>query len=226
MTTLTMKEEKRLEVIQRVFRGELTVVEAGMVIGVSERHCYRIKARVTKGGAKGVVHGNRGRPCKRKTKEKEVKRVVELAKGKYLGFNDHHLTEKLAEQEKLEISRETVRQILRCAGIASPRKRRGNKHRSRRERRAAEGMMLQVDGSPPPKEFVDEGGLMSYGADYDDLFRKAAHYVDKILKGTKPADLPVQQATKFDFVINLKAAKQMGLTIPGRVLERANQVIK
>jgi len=76
------------------------------------------------------------------------------------------------------------------------------------------------------KEFVDEGGLMSYGADYDDLFRRAAVYVDKILKGAKPADLPVQQATKFEFVINLKAAKQIGLTIPGRVLERANQVIR
>jgi putative ABC transport system substrate-binding protein len=76
------------------------------------------------------------------------------------------------------------------------------------------------------KEFVDEGGLMSYGADYDDLFRIAAHYVDKILKGAKPADLPVQQATKFEFVINLKAAKQIGLTIPARVLERANHVIK
>ena len=148
MTTLTMKEEKRLEVIQRVFRGELTVVEAGIVIGVSERQCYRIKAGVTKRGAKGVVHGNRGRPCKRKTKEKDVKRVVELAGGKYRGFNDRHLTEKLVEQEKLAISREKVRQILRCAGIASPRKRRGNKHRSRRERKAAEGMMLQVDGSP------------------------------------------------------------------------------
>jgi putative ABC transport system substrate-binding protein len=76
------------------------------------------------------------------------------------------------------------------------------------------------------KEFVDEGGLMSYGADYDDLYRKAAHYVDKILKGAKPGDLPVQQATKFEFVINLKAAKQIDLTIPPRVLERANQVIK
>jgi putative ABC transport system substrate-binding protein len=76
------------------------------------------------------------------------------------------------------------------------------------------------------KEFVDEGGLMSYGADYEDLFRKAAHYVDKILKGTKPADLPVQQATKFEFVINLKAAKQIGLTISPDVLARANQVIK
>ena len=76
------------------------------------------------------------------------------------------------------------------------------------------------------KEFVDEGGLMSYGADYDDLFRRAAVYVDKILKGAKPADLPVQQATKFDFIINLKAAKEIGLTIPARVLERANRVIK
>jgi putative tryptophan/tyrosine transport system substrate-binding protein len=76
------------------------------------------------------------------------------------------------------------------------------------------------------KGFVDEGGLMSYGVDYDDLFRRSAHYVDKILKGAKPADLPVQQATKFELIINLKAAKQTGLTIPNRVLERANQVIK
>ena len=76
------------------------------------------------------------------------------------------------------------------------------------------------------KEFVDEGGLMSYGVDYDNQFRKAAYYVDKILKGSKPADLPVEQATKFEFIINLKAAKQIGLAIPVRVLERANQVIK
>jgi len=76
------------------------------------------------------------------------------------------------------------------------------------------------------REFVDEGGLMSYGTDYSDLFRRSAHYVDKILKGAKPADLPVQQATKFEFVINLKTAKQIDLTIPVRVLERANQVIR
>jgi putative tryptophan/tyrosine transport system substrate-binding protein len=78
----------------------------------------------------------------------------------------------------------------------------------------------------PQKEYVDEGGLMSYGVDSTDLYRRAAVYVDRILKGAKPADLPVQQATKFEFVINLKAAKQIDLTIPNRVLERANQVIK
>jgi putative tryptophan/tyrosine transport system substrate-binding protein len=78
----------------------------------------------------------------------------------------------------------------------------------------------------PQEEYVEAGGLMSYGADYPDLYRRAAVYVDKILKGAKPADLPVQQATKFEFVINLKAAKQIGLTIPVRVLERANKVIK
>jgi ABC-type uncharacterized transport system substrate-binding protein len=76
------------------------------------------------------------------------------------------------------------------------------------------------------KEFVDGGGLMSYGVDYDDLYRRAAVYVDKILKGAKPADLPVQQATKFEFVINLKAAKQIGLTLAPEFLARANKVIK
>jgi len=148
MTTLTMKDEKRLEVIQRVYRSELTVAQGALVMGLSERQCYRIKARVGKVGAKGVVHGNRGQPCKHKTEEETVKQIVELARGKYQGFNDHHLTEKLQEQEQIDVSREKVRRILRSHGIASPKKRRGIKHRSRRERRAAEGMMLQVDGSP------------------------------------------------------------------------------
>lgn len=146
--TLTMKQQKRIEIIEKVLRKNLTVIEAAMVMGVSERQCYRIKARVKDQGVKGVLHGNRGRPCKYKLKDQTLKRVVELARGKYRGFNDHHLSEKLNEEEKIEISREKVRRVLRSAGIGSPRKRRANKHRSRRERREAEGMMLQLDGSP------------------------------------------------------------------------------
>jgi putative tryptophan/tyrosine transport system substrate-binding protein len=84
----------------------------------------------------------------------------------------------------------------------------------------------QLPAIYPQKEFVDEGGLMSYGADSTDQFRRAAVYVDKILKGAKPADLPVQQATKFEFIINLKAAKQIGLTIPPSVLAQADRIIK
>ena len=75
-------------------------------------------------------------------------------------------------------------------------------------------------------EFVEAGGLMSYGPSQTDQWRRAADFVDKILKGTKPADLPVEQPKKFELIINLKAAKQIDLTIPSKVLERADKVIK
>ena len=75
-------------------------------------------------------------------------------------------------------------------------------------------------------EFVEAGGLMSYAPNNTDLWRRAADFVDKILKGTKPADIPVEQPTKFEFIVNLKAAKQIGVTIPPNVLARADRVIK
>jgi putative ABC transport system substrate-binding protein len=76
------------------------------------------------------------------------------------------------------------------------------------------------------QEFVEMGGLMSYGPDFADLYRRAAHFVDKILRGTKPANLPIEQPRKFEFVVNLETAKQIGHTIPPNVLARADRVIK
>jgi putative ABC transport system substrate-binding protein len=84
----------------------------------------------------------------------------------------------------------------------------------------------RVPAISPASEYVEDGGLMTYGVSRTALFRRAATYVDKILKGAKPADLPVEQPKKFEFIINLKAAKQIGLTIPPNVLARADRVIK
>ena len=97
---------------------------------------------------------------------------------------------------------------------------------SQRKNIVALAINHRLPGMYPQKEFADEGGLMSYGIDTPDMYRRAAVYVDKILKGAKPADLPVEQPTKFEFVINLKTAKQIGLTIPPNVLVRADRVIR
>jgi putative ABC transport system substrate-binding protein len=122
----------------------------------------------------------------------------------------------------LESAFKTAKQKQVGAIMTTP----GNRFFAERKRIVELAGKNRLPASYPDKEFVDEGGLMSYGADSTDLYRRAAVYVDNILKGAKPADLPVQQAQKFEFVINLKAAKQIGLIIPVRVLERANKVIK
>jgi putative ABC transport system substrate-binding protein len=84
----------------------------------------------------------------------------------------------------------------------------------------------RLPGMYPTRQFAEEGGTVAYGPLIGDLYRRAATYVDKILKGAKPADLPVEQPTKFELVINLKTAKQIGLTIPQSVLYRADKVIR
>jgi putative tryptophan/tyrosine transport system substrate-binding protein len=96
-------------------------------------------------------------------------------------------------------------------------------HRTQIADLAVKNRLPAIYGQP---EYVEDGGLMTYGVSITDLFRRAATYVDKILKGAKPADLPVEQPIKFEFIINLKAAKQIGLTIPPNVLVRADKVIR
>jgi putative ABC transport system substrate-binding protein len=97
---------------------------------------------------------------------------------------------------------------------------------NRRTRLAELAVKGRLPGLYERVEFVEDGGLMCYGVNSTDLYRRAAIYVDKILKGAKPADLPVEQPMKFDLVINLKAAKQIALTIPPNVLARADRVIR
>jgi len=122
----------------------------------------------------------------------------------------------------LENAFQTAKQKQVGAIMTTP----GRRFQAERKRIVELATKYRLPAIYPEKEFVDEGGLMSYGRDLTDGYRRAAVYVDKILKGAKPADLPVQQATKFEFVINLKAAKQIGLTLSPEFLARANQVVK
>ena len=141
------REEKRALALNRVLAGEWTMGEAAAAVGLSEQQLRRLKAAYEKEGIRALVHGNRGRHSPRAVPATTRDKVVALARGRYAGCNDQHLTELLAEREGLEFSRETVRRALRAAGIRSPRRRRAPKHRSRRERMPAEGMLLQIDGS-------------------------------------------------------------------------------
>jgi transposase len=145
---LTMKEQKRIEVMGEVLRGRLTMLEAAAILEVSERQAYRIKSDIQREGVKGAAHGNRGRRCAWRVSEAESARVLSLRREKYAGFNDTHFAEKLRETEGIRRSRETIRRILRGAGVASPRRRRAEKYRRRRTPSPRAGLMLQADGSP------------------------------------------------------------------------------
>jgi putative ABC transport system substrate-binding protein len=142
------------------------------------------------------------------------------AAGEKLGVQVHMVSVQTAEDLDgafATMARERVGGLL---VVASP------LTRSQRTLLAELALKHRLPGMFGTKENVEAGGLMSYAADLPDLTRRAATYIDKILKGAKPADLPVEQATKFEFVINLKTAKALGLTIPQSVLVRADQVIQ
>jgi transposase len=145
--TLSQKELQRMKVVENAVEGRVSVIEAAELLQVSTRQVKRLKRQYDPADADWVHHGNRGRQPSNAIAEEIRIRVIELAGGKYAGFNDSHLHEKLTEIEGLALSRPSVRRILRQAGMRSPQKRRPPKYRSRRERRAQEGMLIQVDGS-------------------------------------------------------------------------------
>jgi transposase len=146
--TLKTEEQRRGRVLAHLVGGGLTIEEAAELLGVSVRQAWRLRAAFLAGGPAALAHGNRGRPSPRRVDTVTRARVTALATSDdYRGANDSHLTELLAEREGIVLSRPSVRRILREAGIASSRRRRAPRHRSRRERMPREGMLLQVDGS-------------------------------------------------------------------------------
>jgi len=127
--------------------GEVTTAEAAALLGLSERQVWRLRRGFERDGPAALVHGNRGRPSSRRLAETVRARIVELARTTYDGANDSHLAELLAEHEGIEIGRSSLQRLLRGAGLASPRRRRPARHRSRRDRMPQEGLLLQTDGS-------------------------------------------------------------------------------
>jgi transposase len=144
---LSQKELQRVAVIAACVKGTLTCARAAELLDLSLRHVKRLKSRYRQGSGASLAHLSRGRPSPRRLPEPLRARILALARTRYAGFNDHHLCEKLCEIEDLPIGRETLRRLLRAAGIGSPRKRRAPTHRQRRLPRAREGEMLLLDAS-------------------------------------------------------------------------------
>ena len=145
---LTMRDQQRIEVVQALMDARLTVAQAAQVLGRSERQVWRLLARAREDGLSGLVHAGRGREPVNKSDGRLWQRVLKLAAEKYRGVNDRHLQELLAREHGLVVCRESLRKRLRGAGLEPKRSRRPRKYRARRERRAASGMLLQIDASP------------------------------------------------------------------------------
>ena len=145
--TLTQREQTRLQVLNRLVAQQLTTREAATILGLSERHTWRMLAAYRKEGAAALAHGNRGRRPRNAVGAETRRKVTTLARTKYAGFNHTHVSEIMSEKEGVVLSRSTVRSILLSAGLPSPRYRRPPRHRHRRQRMPQEGMLLQLDGS-------------------------------------------------------------------------------
>ena len=144
---MSQKEFQRVKVIENAAGGRLSVREAARLLQLSERQVQRLKQRYRPDSIAWVQHGNRGRSMPWAVSIPQKQLILSLARGKYQGFNDSHLTEKLCSEENLSVSRETVRRILRAAKLPSPQKRRPRQYRSRRLPRPRFGMMALTDAS-------------------------------------------------------------------------------
>lgn len=145
--TLSNRELQRVEVISQCVQGNLACARAAELLDLSPRHVHRLKTRYRQGSAAALAHASRGRPSHRRLPESVRADILALARTRYAGFNDHHLQQKLVEKEGFSLSRETLRRLLRAAGIGPPRSRRPPVHRQRRLRSAREGELVQLDGS-------------------------------------------------------------------------------
>jgi transposase len=145
---VSQRELHRMHVVRLTLEGRESVGRGAKLLGISARQMKRLRRKMRERGDRGLAHGNRGKPACNKIASEKVKKVIALARGRYQGLNDTHLTEKLQEKEEISLSRPTVRGILRGAGIAAVKKRGVKRHYKRRERKAQEGALVLWDGSP------------------------------------------------------------------------------
>jgi transposase len=145
---MSQKERQRYHLLKMVIGGKITLKETDSLMGVSYRQAKRLKKKLISEGAKGLIHGNRGRPSPMALSHEFAEKILQLSLTKYTNFNDTHFTEKLREEEGITVSRDTVRRLRRTNGIKPKRKRRAQKHHKRRPRKSQEGIMVLWDGSP------------------------------------------------------------------------------
>jgi transposase len=173
---VSQREIHRMHVVRLTMEGRETVGRGAKLLGISVRQMKRLRRKMKEGGVAGLLHGNRGKGSWNRTASEKIKQVLQLARGRYQGLNDTHLTEKLKEKEKIALSRPTVRTILRQGGIVAVRKRGVKRHYKRRERKAQEGDLLLWDGSPH-RWFGDQAGEWSLMAVVDDATGALLHGV-------------------------------------------------
>lgn len=173
---VSQREMHRMHVVRLTMEGRETVGRAARLLGISPRQMKRLRRKMKERGVKGLLHGNRDKAAWNKTGLEKIEKVLELARGRYQGLNDTHLSEKLREKEKIALSRSTVRTILRRGGITAVRKRGVKRHYKRRERKAQEGALLLWDGSSH-HWFGDQQGPCNLTAVIDDATGALLHGV-------------------------------------------------